>query len=240
MLQAAEGKDPVAEKKAERSKGTFEELATRYVEEYSKKENKSWMQADRLVRKHLIPKWGKLPAASIARSDVKAMMGRIAAPIMANQTLAAASAIFAWAIREDLLTINPCQHVKRNETHERERVLSDSELPMFWEAFKDEGLAGIALKVLLLTGQRPGEVLGMRTEHITDGWWTLPGEPAPDLDWNGTKNGKTHRVWLTEQVRELIAQTRCEGKVFDGVTGIDPPHAPDLRRCWHQGSRQAA
>jgi hypothetical protein len=29
MFQVSEGKDPAAEKKAERSKGTFEELATR-------------------------------------------------------------------------------------------------------------------------------------------------------------------------------------------------------------------
>src|SRR4029077_6005578 len=32
MLAVAEGKDPAAEKRAERSKGTFEELATRYLE----------------------------------------------------------------------------------------------------------------------------------------------------------------------------------------------------------------
>ena len=41
MFQVAEGKDPAAERKADRSKGTFEELAARYVEEYAKRNNKS-------------------------------------------------------------------------------------------------------------------------------------------------------------------------------------------------------
>jgi hypothetical protein len=33
-------------------------------------------------------------------------MLRIEAPIVANQTLAAASAIFSWAIRQEILTLN--------------------------------------------------------------------------------------------------------------------------------------
>jgi len=27
----------------------------------------------------------------------------------------------------------------------------------------------------------------MRVEHIEDGWWTLPGQPIPELVWPGTK-----------------------------------------------------
>jgi hypothetical protein len=84
MYQVAEGKDPQAERKAQRSSGTFEDLASRYVEEYAKKNNKSWSQADALVHKHLLPKWGKLRAADIVRGDVKAMMARIEAQRLAQ------------------------------------------------------------------------------------------------------------------------------------------------------------
>ena len=175
MFQVAEGKDPLAERKAQRSKGTFEELATQYVEQYAKRKNRSWQQADALVRRHLIPRWGKLKAADVSRSDVKAMMTRIDAPIVANQTLAAASAIFAWAIREEIVKTNPCHLVERNATKSRERVLSESEIPKFWTAFDSAGLIeSSALKLILLTGQRPGEVTHMRHEHIVDGWWELP------------------------------------------------------------------
>ena len=51
MLEVARGKDPAAEKRAERGAGTFADLAQRYVERYAKKRNKSWRQADALVRR---------------------------------------------------------------------------------------------------------------------------------------------------------------------------------------------
>jgi integrase len=91
-------------------------------------------------------------------------------------------------------------------------VLSDSELPRFWTAFDDAGLVrSSALKAILLTGQRPGEVSHMRREHVVDGWWAMPGEPDHKLGWPGTKNGQSHRVWLPEVVREIIAELADEG-----------------------------
>src|ERR1019366_8762826 len=120
--------------------------------------------------------WGKLQAADISRSDVKAAKTSITAPIVANQTISAVSALFNWAVREEIVKVNPCALVERNETKRRERVLSDSEVPKFWAAFDNGGLvASTALKMILLTGQRPGEVAHMRREHIVDGWWTMPG-----------------------------------------------------------------
>ena len=90
-------------------------------------------------------KWAKLRAADIARSaDVRALMASIHAPIVANQVLASASAIFTWAIKEELAEIktNPCHGVERNPTQSRDRVLSDNEVPRFWTAFEALGLPG--------------------------------------------------------------------------------------------------
>jgi integrase len=218
MLAVARGKDPAAEKRAERGAGTFAELAERYVEHYAKRRNKSWAQADKLIRRHALPRWGKLQAGSISRADVRAMMSRIEAPVLANQVLAAVSAVFSWAVKQEVVGTNPCRGVDRNATRSRERVLSDSELPRFWSAFDDAGLVvGTGLKAVLLTGQRPGEVSHMRREHIVDGWWEMPGEPVPALGWPGTKNGATHRVWLPSAARALLAELddgATEGFVF--------------------------
>jgi integrase len=222
MYQVAEGKDPCAERKAERGKGTFEELALRYVEQYAKRKNRSWKQADALVRRHLLPKWAKLQATDIARSDVKAMMARIDAPITANQVLAAASAIFSWAIREEVagIKLNPCQGVERNGTQSRERILSVGEIPKFWTGFGEaDYVRGLALKMILLTGQRPGEVRHMRSEHVEDGWWSLPGAVIPDLGWPGTKNGASHRVWLPAPAQKILIELNATGFVFAGTRG---------------------
>jgi integrase len=223
MVRVADGEDPQADRKAERTSGTFEELAARYAA-YAEGKNKSWRQADKLVRKHLLPRWAKLKTADIKRADVKAMLTGIEAPIVGNQTLAAASAIFTWAIKEELIPtgfVHPCVGIERNKTNERERILSDSEIKNFWAAFDDVGFVeGMALKMILLTGQRPGEVSHMRTEHIEDGWWTLPGKPVDKLNWPGTKNAQTHRVWLPKPAQQIIEEMDAEGLVFAGSRGV--------------------
>src|SRR5262249_53556268 len=113
--------------------------------------------------------------------------------------------------------------VDRNATRSRERVLSDSELPRFWSAFDDAGLVvSSALKMILLSGQRPGETSHMRREHIVDGWWEMPGEPVPALGWPGTKNGASPRVWLPKVAQALLADLDGEatgGFVFAGPRG---------------------
>lgn len=208
MYAKAKGKDPQAEKRAKRSAGTFGELVELYFEQHAKKKNRSWQQAHYLVRKHLLPKWSKLVPAHIVREHLKALMRNIEAPMVANQALAVASAIFSWAIREEVggIKVNPCTQIDRNPETSRARVLSDSELPRFWSEFEAAGLAGKALQLTLLLGQRPGEVRAMRYEHLVDGWWMMPGQPQPSSGWPGTKNGQGHRVWLPPPALAVVGE----------------------------------
>ena len=222
-LAVAEGRDPLAERRAERGNLTFAELAERYVDQYAKKRNKSWRQADYLIRTNSLPHWSSLDARSITRADVRALMAKIGAAVTANQTVAACSAVFNWAVKQELITVNPCKGVERNPTTSRERILAESEIPIFWSAFDSQGLVrSAALKVILLTGQRPGEVAHMRKEHIKDGWWELPGQPVPDLGWPGTKNAQTHRVWLPQRARSIMAELDDDNNDDDSnnVTGF--------------------
>jgi integrase len=226
MLAVARGADPAAEKKAERSAGTFADLATKYVDQYAKKNNKSWAQADALVRRHALPRWDQLQASSITRGDVKTMMTRIDAPSVANQTLAAVSAIFSWGMKEEIVAANPCKLVERNAMRSRERVLAGSEVPLLWKALDNiDPVSATALKIILLTGQRPGEVANMRREHITDGWWQMPAGPVSDI-WPGTKNGQSHRVWLPKPVQALLGGAAGSGTgfVFSGPRGGPVSH----------------
>ena len=125
--------------------------------------------------------------------------------------LAAASAIFSWAIKQEILTVNPCHGVDRNPTTDRERVLSDAEVALLWPKLDP------ALKLILLTGQRPGEVAAMQRDHIVEGWWQMPGKPQGD--WPGTKNGRDHRVALSEPAQALIESHLAEAQ------------RPDVGRC---------
>jgi hypothetical protein len=51
----------------------------RYVAEHACKHNKSWRQAEALVRRHCLPRWGKLQPTTITRADVRTMLAPIAA-----------------------------------------------------------------------------------------------------------------------------------------------------------------
>ena len=219
MLDVLNGKDPASERRTGRqSKATFAHLANRYLEEYAKRKNKSWRQADALIRRWALPTLGSLDATTISRSDVRSLLAKVSAPVLQNQILASASAIFAWAGKQEIVGNNPCRGVERNATVSRERVLSDAELPLFWKEFGNAGIPGIALKVLLLTGQRPGEISAMHHSHIRADWWEMPGLPEPATGWLGTKTGRAHRVWLSQPVRALIAELgddEASGFVFE-------------------------
>jgi len=249
MYEVSEGKDPAAERRAGRTQGTFEELVKHYFDEYAKKKNKSWKQSELMLKRHVLPTLGKMMASQISRADIRAMHRRIEAPISANQALAHTGAVFTWAVKQDILKVNPCLGVEKNQINKRERVLSESEIPLIWKAFADAGyMQSLALKMILLTGQRPGEVRHMRTEHIKDGWWEMPGDPIPALDWPGTKNGDPHRIWLPRPALAILEDLEPQGFVFAGPRGrairnldesmraiskalkIDPATPHDLRR----------
>jgi integrase len=245
MADVVKGTDVQTERATARKAGTFGELAQRYIDEHAKLKLKSWRQSDYKIRAYLLPRWRNLNVMAITRSDVQALFNHITnngSPIAANQALAQAGAIFAWAIKKEVvdLPVNPAHGIERNATHKRERVLSDSELSLVWQALDDvDPVRASALRLILLTGQRPGEVQHMCWEHIdigehrlTDengktytasgGWWSLPGAPDTATGWPGTKNGQSHRVWLSEPARAILVELESDnrsGFVFSGSLG---------------------
>ena len=200
MLDVIEGKDPAAERKAER-RPTASPIWRRSMSSCTPRSTtRGGGRPSASSPAICCPRWGKLKASAISRADVQAMMLRIEAPIIANQTLAAASAIFSWAVRQEILTVNPCHGVDRNPTSGARA-----------RAFRRRGPLAVAeldpqLRLILLTGQRPGEVANMQREHIADGWWRMPGKPQGT--WPGTKNGRDHRVWLSESALALVDAKR--------------------------------
>ena len=185
MLAVAEGKDPAAERKAERITGTFADLAAHYVELHAKKHNRSWLQSETLVAKHLFPRWGKLKAHAITRADVRLMMARIEAPILANQVLKSASAIFSWAVKQEMITAIRASRSIGIRPRPRARALRR-------RGGNAMGDVRPGAEVDPVDRPRPGEVAAMQREHIAEGWWQMPGQPTGS--WSGTKNARDHRV----------------------------------------------
>jgi len=249
--RVALGENPQASKRQEKAAAkagrTLAEVCDRFVREHARDKLRAWEQGDYLRKTYVLPKLGNRRIDDITRADIRATFGELTnekkRPVLANQVLAAVSAVLSWAMGQDIIPLNVAKGIKRNATTSRERVLADKEIKSVWGALVDvPGPQSIALKVLLLTGQRPGEVRHMRWRDIERGefrltdnsnrarkakgaWWTLPGEP--DDGWPGVKNHRTHRVWLTPACLDLIDRRADENKisVFAGVTG--QPISPD-------------
>ncbi len=198
VLDVFEGKDPAAERKAERLTGTFADLASQYVELHAKKHNKSWKQAETLVRRHLLPRWGKLKATAITRADVRAVMVRIEAPDRRQPDARGGVGdlhLGGQAGDRHRQSVSLASTAIRPRS--RERVLSDAEIKLLWREARPGAEADPADRPAARRGRRHAA-----PTHIVDGWWQMPGKPVGD--WPGTKNGRDHRVALSEPALELI------------------------------------
>ena len=119
---------------------------------------------------------------------------------MTGRTAAYGRAAFAWAVKRGAVQTNPFAALPvRKGIAKRERVLSDAEIGEIWRATGDVASPyGTIIRLLLLTGQRRGEVAGMTWGELSDDLaiWTLPGER--------TKNGAAHTVPLSAPARDLV------------------------------------
>ncbi len=96
--------------------------------------------------------------------------------------------------------------VAKNTEHHRRRYLSGDELGRLVAALNDhpDRQVANAVRMLLLTGARRGEVLSMRWADVdlTDGKWSKPP--------SSTKQEKHHEVPLSAPARALLASIRDE------------------------------
>jgi integrase len=128
-------------------------------------------------------------------------------PALANCVLASASATFNWALKRNMLEHNPCRGIEHHKVRSSKRFLTNDEIRAVWALFDAlELYPAYALKLILITAQRPGEVCAMRWEHVDldAGLWMMPGEPAHG--WPGTKNGRDHEVPLTDPALALLME----------------------------------
>jgi len=224
LKDAAEGISPKDREVEERRKrqaqrlNSFGKVAADFMIDHAAKlRTRDEMQ--RMLDRDLLPVWGDQPIASITRSEVKSLLREKAqvAPIAANRLASLISKIFNWAIDEaEVIDASPAVRLKRTEEHERERSLTEDEIRVLWPALDRIGYPfGCALKLLLVTGQRRGEVAGLKWSDIDGDGWKLPAASA--------KSKKGHRVPLSTLALEIIESCPHVGeRVFVGHKGGGP------------------
>jgi integrase len=216
---------------ADRERDTVDALVNRFLEKHARRKTRrnSWKQAEHVFFKIALPAWQGRVIHDITRRDVRELVENVAAtrPVLANRAHAHLSRFFNWCLEQDIIAVSPAHGVKPPAKEQaRDRVLTDAETIALWHACDTVGgSAGSVVKLLLLTGQRCGEVVGMRRSEISGDVWTLPPER--------TKNKQRHEVPLSTQALAII----------DTVPGVDRDFlftSSDTRRLGNMAQAKVA
>jgi integrase len=200
----AQGKDPSVEDAA--SVTTFGVAVEDYLARHVKG-LRTARGAEREIRNELLPHWARRPLNEITRSDVIRLIDRIVArpaPGQARNIFGHIRTFFNWAVEHGLVEASPADRVRParliGPKMPRQRVLTDAEIKEFWRAaVRMPYPYGPMYQMLLLTGQRRGEVAGARWREfdLAAKTWTVPPERF--------KSNSVHVVPLTDEVLALLA-----------------------------------
>jgi integrase len=207
-----QGADPLGARREERAEPTVSDL----VDAFDKArlgELASGPEIRRYFDRDLIPVLGKRKVRTIKRRDIIALVEAraVEAPRAAALLLTYVKLLLSFAEDRELIEVSPATGIKaarvskRMATVKRGRTLDDAEIRAFWLGADTCGihrLTAIALKLVLVTGQRPGEVIGMRRDEIEGDVWTIPAARR--------KTGTGHVVHLTPTALALLDQARAE------------------------------
>jgi integrase len=203
------GNDPTVAKKAIKAARLEAQLSDRdkvktLVEQFGKRHLsglKSGETVKRELYRHVVEYWGERDIHDIAKRDVIDLLDRIADSgrvVTANRVKAYLGKFLNWCVERDIINQSPAMGVKPvAKEKSRERVLTDEEIKLFWRACEDVGQPwGYLGKMLLLTGQRLGEVVNMTDHEVKGNLWHLTADR--------TKNGRPHDVALSLATRAVL------------------------------------
>jgi integrase len=157
---------------------------------------RSAYQISRNLTRHF--QWTK-PLDQITHQDVLTVLDGIEARSQRAHALKDIRTFFNWCIPRHLKS-SPCIGIRKPAPKPRDRVLADDELCKVWNRARDIGYPyGTIVLLLILTGQRRGEIAGLRWEWIEEGTVTFPAEI--------TKNARASKIPLGVVARRIIEET---------------------------------
>ena len=241
LAHAGLGDDPAQEKTRKRRELRVRDLVdlflSDYVDAHLRPSTASEYRRQLLTR--VVPALGSKLVSEVTRADVAALHQKLGktAPIQANRTLAAVGKMFSWALEHGHLpegSPHPARGIKKFRETKRDRWIKPEEFPRLAEAIAEEPNVFVrgALWLILFTGLRRGEVMGLR--------WTDVDLDRHELHLPDTKAHRAHVVPLSAPAVALLqGLPRVAGNpyVFPGIREGD--HLRDLNGPWARIRKRA-
>ncbi|MGC1742894.1 MAG: integrase family protein, partial [Pseudolabrys sp.] len=142
LRATAEGRDIAHEKKQALTARTdsVESVVQRFIERHCKRNYRPrpLKEAERLLRVHVVSRWRGRAIGGITRADIREMLDHIVdsgAPVLANRAHSLTRKLFNWCVEHEIVAISPITGIKPPTVESsRDRVLTDDELRMVWNA----------------------------------------------------------------------------------------------------------
>ncbi len=165
---------------------------------------KTFEEYDRLLRKHF--SYNK-QLVEITRQDIMAAVAVLSKkPSVEQHAFVAIRTMMNWCVRHGLLHHSPVP-MMRYKTTSRTRTLDDDELRAVWQRAEEIGYPyGKIVQLLILTGQRRGEITGLRRNWINDDLIVFPT--------GFTKNKREHRLPIGTLTKQLIDEIPDKGNLL--------------------------
>ncbi|SDG17385.1 tyrosine-type recombinase/integrase [Thalassobaculum litoreum] len=235
------GADPMGERHDERTAPTVKDLWSRYSSEHlALKSPRSQADETAMWRDLILPQLSKEHVRDISTDHVERLHRRISVergtPVRANRVIEVFRKALNLAIRWQWRSDNPATGIRKNPEHKRERYLSLDEIARLNKALADhpEQTSTDAIRLLMLTGARRGEVLNATWDmfDLDAGVWTMPSAH--------TKQRRLHRVPLADAAVELLRRIKRSNEsvyVFPGKSSDNP--LTDIKRTWQSVCNKA-
>jgi integrase len=237
------GVDPLIEQKQEHHKRktakTVSDLVKDYIEKHAKvKKPKSWQEDERILNKDIVPRWGGIKAIDVKQEDVIDLIADLQprGNAITLNTFKIVRKMFNYARKNKIITVSPCEDLTQTDDDiptvpSRERTLHELEVKTVWEGLDKASMCNStkrALKLILVTCQRPGEVVAMHRSEIKGDWW----EFTPKVTKITKETPREQRIYLTATAKALIGDENgyifpshvTEDKIVRGKKVVSPKH----------------
>jgi integrase len=225
------GIDPFGRQGSAAPQWTVTDAWTRYERDYLPKMAPRAAADTRAIwRDYILPKVGQKHVEDLEFADGERVHRAIARPYRANRTYETLRRVLNLCIKWEWIDRNPVLGLEVNAETPRNDNLTAAEVTALLAALPHTESSD-AIRMLLLTGARRGEVLGMKWEHLDldAGVWTKPALSV--------KQRRGHRVPLAPAAVEVI---RGRPRVGDLVF-CRPDGGPirDMRKAWSWACKRA-
>jgi integrase len=227
---------------------TYKEAVALYLEDKAKS------RRSRTIRDYvrLLGRVSYGQLSDITHDSVTKALKPITAPSEYNHLVVALRIFFNWCIKRRYITHNPTSGISTHATTSRSRILADHEIIAIWKATEEPKIFHSIVRLLLLTGQRCGEVATLQTSWISsNNTITIPSSVS--------KNNRQHEIpigalsatilashaenQITRQKNSLLFPNVRDGSkpfcgwskskaALDKISGVENWTLHDLRRTY--------